>query len=140
MAQASSGSKRPTSARKKKAVAFDSSFLIAVMERPTPWMADITEQIGGFIPVVLTSVRDELNRLAAKNDKTGKFAALALEMLEMGTFSLRQDGKGKPDDEIISFALLEGAAVATIDGDLAKRLRASKVSTIITLRGGRISS
>lgn len=61
-------------------------------------------------------------------------------MLEMGTFSLRQDGKGKPDDEIISFALLEGAAVATIDGDLAKRLRASKVSTIITLRGGRIPS
>jgi rRNA-processing protein FCF1 len=120
-------------------VAFDSSFLVAVMERPTTWNEDIVEKVGSFTPVVLSSVRDELGRLAAKGDRKGRFAALALELLEQGRFSLEPDGKGKPDDEIISFALREGAAVATIDADLARRLRASRVQTVITLRGGRVS-
>jgi rRNA-processing protein FCF1 len=120
-------------------VAFDSSFLIAVLERPTPWSEDISERVGAFTPVVLSSVRDELRRLASKGDKKGRFAALALELLEQGTFSLEPDGKGKPDDEIISFALREGAAVATIDSELAERLRASRVQAVISLRGGRVS-
>jgi rRNA-processing protein FCF1 len=125
--------------RKKKAVAFDSSFLVAVMERPTPWSQDILEKVGAFTPVVLSSVRDELARLAAKGNKKGRFAALALRLLEEGAFSLEPDGRGKPDDEIISYALREGAAVATIDSELAVRLRASRVQTVITLRGGRVS-
>jgi rRNA-processing protein FCF1 len=121
-------------------VAFDSSFLLAVMERPTPWSEDITDRVGAFTPVVLSSVRDELARLAAKGDKRGGFAALVLELLSQGALSLERDGRGKPDDEIISFALREGAAVATIDAELAERLRASRVSTVITLRGGRVST
>jgi rRNA-processing protein FCF1 len=120
-------------------VAFDSSFLVAIMERPTPWNADIAEKVGAFRPVVLSSVRDELTRLAAMGDKKGRFAALALELLEQGRFSLEPDGMGKPDDEMISFALREGAAVATIDSDLAQRLRTSRVQTVITLRSGRVS-
>jgi len=127
-------------ARKRRAVAFDTSFLMAVMERPTTWSEDITESVGAFTPVVLSSVRDELARLAEKGDKRGKFASLALELIEKGTFTLEPDGKGKPDDEIISFALREGAAVATIDSGLAKSLRASRVQTVITLRGGRVST
>jgi rRNA-processing protein FCF1 len=127
-------------ARKRKAVAFDSSFLIAIMQTPTAWNEDIAEKVGGFNPVVLSSVRDELGRLAAKGDRKGRFAALALQLLEEGRFSLEPDGRGKPDDEIISFALREGAAVATIDADLAQRLRASRVQTVITLRGGRVST
>ena len=109
------------------------------MERPTTWNEDITEKLGAFTPVVLSSVRDELSRLAARGDKKGRFAALVIELLEQGKFSLEPDGKGKADDEIISFALREGAAVATIDADLAQRLRASRVQTVITLRGGRVS-
>ncbi|MDA4116291.1 MAG: hypothetical protein OK442_07035 [Thaumarchaeota archaeon] len=145
MAQASSAKARPPStkpaeARKRRAVAFDSSFLVAVMERPTPWSADILEKVGAFTPVVLSSVRDELARLASKGDKRGGFAALALALVEEGAFSLEPDGKGKPDDEIISFALREGAAVATLDSELAQRLRASRVQTVITLRGGRVST
>jgi len=120
-------------------VAFDSSFLVAVMERPTPWSQDIQEKVGAFTPVVLSSVRDELARLAAKGDKKGRYAALALTLVERGAFSLEPDGKGKPDDEIISFALREGAAVATIDHELAERLRASRVAKLITLRRGRVS-
>jgi rRNA-processing protein FCF1 len=119
-------------------VAFDSSFLVAVMEHPTSWSEDIVMRVGAFTPVVLSSVRDELARLSAKGDKKGRFAALALELLGQGMFSLEPDGKGRPDDEIISFALREGAAVATIDSELAERLRASRVQTVITLRGGRV--
>ena len=145
MAQASSAEQRPQSragpapARKRKVVAFDSSFLVAIMDRPTSWNEDITEKIGAFRPVILSSVRDELGRLAAKGDKTGGLAALVIELLEQGKFSLEPDGRGKADDEIISFALREGAAVATIDADLARRLRASRVRTVITLRGGRVA-
>ncbi len=145
MAQASSA-RQPSQSRARSAplrkgmvVAFDSSFLVAIMERPTPWNADIAEKVGAFRPVVLSSVRDELTRLAAMGDKKGRFAALALELLEQGRFSLEPDGMGKPDDEMISFALREGAAVATIDSDLAQRLRASRVQTVITLRSGRVS-
>ncbi|HEV2390110.1 MAG TPA: hypothetical protein VGS04_05225 [Nitrososphaerales archaeon] len=145
MAQASSARSRPTSTKpaeakkRRKAVAFDSSFLVAVMEHPTPWSQDILEKVGAFTPVVLSSVRDELARLAAKGDKRAKFAELALALLEEGAFSLERDGKGRPDDEIISFALREGAAVATLDSELAERLRASRVQTVITLRRGRVS-
>jgi rRNA-processing protein FCF1 len=129
----------PAPARKRKVVAFDSSFLVAIMEMPTPWNEDIAEKVGAFTPVVLSSVRDELSRLAAKGDKRGRFAALVLELLGQGMFSLEPDGGGKPDDEMISFALREGAAVATLDSDLAQRLRASRVQTVITLRSGRVS-
>jgi rRNA-processing protein FCF1 len=123
----------------KRVVAFDSSFLVAIMETPTTWNEDILEKVGSFTPVVLSSVRDELRRLAARGDKKGKFAALALGLIEQGRFSLEPDGNGRPDDEMISFALRERAAVATIDADLARRLRASRVHTVITLRGGRVS-
>ena len=141
MAQASSTrALAPSTTRKRRPVAFDSSFLLAVMERPTPWSEDITDKVGAFTPVVLSSVRDELARLAAKGDKRGGFASLVLELLGKGTLSLEPDGRGKPDDEIISFALREGAAVATIDTELAERLRASRVRTVITLRGGRVST
>ncbi len=146
MAPASSArpGRQPTAtsgkARERRAVVFDTSFLMAVMERPTSWSQDISESIGAFTPVILMSVRDELARLAAKGDKRGKLASLALELLHSGAFTLKPDGKGKPDDEIISFALREGAAVATIDSELAKSLRASHVQTVITLRGGRVST
>jgi rRNA-processing protein FCF1 len=140
LAQASSAKDRAQSARKKRPVAFDSSFLVAVMEHPTPWSGDIAEKFGAFTPVVLASVRGELARLAARGDRRGRFAALALQLLDDGAFTLEPDGKGKPDDEIISYALREGAAVATIDSELARRLRASRVQTVITLSGGRVSA
>ncbi len=120
-------------------MAFVSSFLVAVMETPATWSEDLMEKLGSFKPVVLTSVRDELGRLAAKGDKRGRYAALAIELIEQGRFSVERDGDGRPDDEIMSFALREGAAVATIDSDLAKSLRAAHVRTVITLHGGRVS-
>lgn len=138
MARASSG--RPSAAHGGKTkVVLDSSFLIAVMERPTPWAEDITEKLGGFDPVVLASVRRELEGLARRGDKRGRFAALGLELLGAGRLGSVPDGGGSPDDEIISFALREGAVVATIDSDLGERLRASRVRGLVTLRQGRVS-
>jgi rRNA-processing protein FCF1 len=126
--------------RERTAVAFDSSFLISVMQTPTPWMQDITDHVGAFSPVVLSSVREELRRLAGLADGKSRFARLALVVIEKEGFSVEADGEGRPDDEMISFALREGAGVATVDSDLAKRLRASRISTIITLRRGRVSA
>ena len=136
MAQAWSVRAPPKPAKRK--VAFDSSFLLAVMERPTPWKEDITERLGAFSPVVLASVRAELERLSVNADKRARFASLALELVD-GVFAIEQDGRGSPDDEIVSFALRERAAVATIDSELAKRLRASHVTPVITLRSGRVA-
>lgn len=138
MAQASSASARGQQGR-RRAVAFDTSFLVAVMERPTPWAEDIMEKVGTYRPVLLASVRDELSRLASGGGGRGRSASLVLRLLEDGRLSFEPDGGGKPDDEIISFALREGAAVATIDSELASRLRASRVGTVITLRDGRVS-
>jgi len=135
LAQASSARPR---LKARKTVVFDSSFLLAVMERPTPWSEDILEKVGAFTPVVLASVREELARLAAAEDKRGRFAKLALSLLEEGALHLEPDGGGKPDDEIVSYALKSGAAVATVDSDLATRLRASRVSPVITLSAGRV--
>ena len=115
---------------------FDSSFLIAVLEHPTPWKEDILDRIGAFRPVVLSSVRSELLRLSKRNGK-GRFAALALTLLESGRFVIVDDGGGSPDDEILSYAVSEGAIVATIDSDLQRRLRARKLE-VVGLRKGRV--
>jgi rRNA-processing protein FCF1 len=126
---------------KKKArprVVFDSSFLIAVMQRPTSWMEDITEKIGAFDPVVLSSVCEELRGLAGAGNKKSGFARLALYVIDRARFSVEPDGEGRPDDELISFALRERAVVATVDSDLAKRLRMARIPTVITLRAGRV--
>lgn len=138
MGRASSGSLRAAHGGKRKVV-LDSSFLIAVMQRPTPWAEDIAEKVGGFAPVVLASVRKELEGLAKRGDKRSRFAALGLELLDAGKLESVPDGGGRPDDEIISYALHEGAVVATIDADLAERLRASRVAGVVTLREGRVA-
>lgn len=127
-----------SSSKGRLAVAFDSSFLLAVMDRPTTWREDILEKVGAFTPVLLGSVRDELGRLAHEGGKKGRLSALALAFAEENGFSHVEDGGGRPDDELISFAL-RGAGVATLDSELLERLRASKAKTLITLRGGRVS-
>jgi len=126
--------------RRLRPVVFDSSFLMAVAEHPTAWFGDIQQSIGAFRPVILASVRAELMRLAATGDKRASIASVALLLVQANRFSSERDGGGSPDDEVISFALRERAGVATIDSDLAKRLRASKVEPVITLRAGRVHS
>jgi len=117
-------------------VVFDSSFLIAVIERPTTWYEDIIEKVGKFEPVILDCVLKELTRLAQGETKRGRFARLAGELV--GEFRVEKCGGLSVDDEIASFSRGAGALVAAVDGRLLARLRRLHVRTI-TLRSGRVA-
>ena len=127
----------PDKVRRPVKVFFDSSFLIAVMEDPTPWQADILEKVGRFEPVVIEPVYAELSRLAKGRTRQSRFASLAVALVDDGKLKLERSGGGgtHADEELISCALRDGATVATIDGDLIRQLKASHVE-VLSLRGG----
>ena len=115
-------------------VLFDSSFLMAVTERPTTWFEDMTEEIGKFQPLLLSCVRLELERLAAGEGKKSRSARVALEMA--AGFGSGPCGGASVDDELVSYALASGALVATTDSGLLRSLKAAGARAV-TLRGGR---
>jgi rRNA-processing protein FCF1 len=120
-------------------VLFDSSFLIAVMEYPTPWLDDMLEKIGSFQPLVIQPVYDELTRLAEGKNRASRYASLAKEMVDRGELLLQKpNGSGMADDELISLALDEKALVATLDAELMEQLKALHIG-VVTLSGGRVS-
>jgi rRNA-processing protein FCF1 len=120
-------------------VLFDSSFLIAVMEHPTPWREDVLDSIGSFEGIVIKTVYDELERLAGGGNRASRYASLAKEMVDRGEMVVQNPtGKGTADDELISLALDMGALVATLDAELIRQLKALHVGVII-LSGGRVS-
>ena len=119
-----------------KQVVFDSSFLLAVMEKPTTWLDDITTKLGGFQPVMLDCVRKELSGLAVTRGKKGKLATLALEASK--SFQAGACGTGHPDDEILRYATSRRAVVATLDRGILEALKRSRLSAV-TLRGGRVA-
>ncbi|MDV3243585.1 MAG: hypothetical protein LYZ66_00250 [Nitrososphaerales archaeon] len=115
---------------------FDSSFLMAVVEHPTTWFEDITTQLGKVQAVTLQCIVNEMKRLSSRQGKRSRFASLALEFA--GDFHVEHSGAGRVDDEIVSYALSKGAAVATVDRELIRTLRARKVR-VVGLRGGRVA-
>jgi rRNA-processing protein FCF1 len=117
-------------------VVIDSSFLIAVMERPTTWYEDIVLQVGSFEIVILSCVEQELVKLAKKGSRVGKFARLAVDLCR--SFNHAQSGEGEVDSEIISYARTHHAAVASIDRELIARAKAAKIK-VLTLRRGRLN-
>jgi rRNA-processing protein FCF1 len=117
-------------------VVFDSSFLMAVADEPTTWFEDMVDLVGRFQPVLLSCVREELEKLASGEGRRSRSARVALEMAS-GFAGGRCGGAGV-DDEVVSFALTEGAAVATTDAGLLESLRGARVKAV-TLRGGRVS-
>ncbi len=127
----------PGKVRRPRRVLFDSSFLIAVMEHPTPWQGDILEDMGRFEGVVLQPVLAELRRLADRKGRQSRFAELAIGLVEEGTLRLEPSEGRRADEELVSYALREGAVVATIDGELIRQLRASHVE-VLSLRSGRV--
>lgn len=116
-------------------VIFDSSFLMAVVERPTTWFEDMVEGIGNFQPVLLACVRGELERIASGQGKKSRSARVALEMA--AGFAKGGCGSASVDDEIVSHAITAGAIVATTDSGLLRSLKAARVKAV-TLRGGRV--
>ena len=117
-------------------VIFDSSFLMAVVERPTTWFEDITEKTGRFEPVALECVLVELRRLASGHGRKGRAARVALGLAE--GFSRVPSGGARTDEEIMSAALTMDATVATTDRDLARSLVARKVR-VVGLRSSRVT-
>ena len=118
-----------------KMVIFDSSFLMAVSEKPTTWFEDIAEKLGKFDPVMMECVRRELKRLASSQGKKSRLARVAMELGK--SFNTVPCGEAQVDDEIASAALSMKALVATADSELAKGLRSMKVG-VIALRSGRV--
>jgi rRNA-processing protein FCF1 len=107
------------------------------MEHPTPWQEDILEKVGRFEGVVIGPVYGELKRLDERRGRQSGFARLALGLVEGGALRLDASGGVRADEELVSYALREGAAVATIDGALIKQLEASHIE-VLSLSGGRV--
>jgi len=117
-------------------VIFDSSFLMAVVERPTTWYEDIVGGLGRFEPVLLDCVRGELEKMAAAQDKRARAASVSLDLASK--FSRAPCGKGNVDDEIVSAALSAEALVATTDSELGHSLKAVHVR-VVSLKSGRVA-
>jgi len=117
-------------------VLFDSSFLMSVVEHPTTWFEDIVGLVGKVKPAVLGCTVDELKRMAQKQLKKSRTAALALEFAK--DFTIEKSGKGKVDDEIVSHALATKCTVATLDRELVRTLKARHVR-VLGLKGGRVA-
>ena len=117
-------------------VIFDSSFLMAVADRPTTWYEDMVEGMGRFQPVLPDCVRSELERLAEGEGRRSRTARVAISIAS--GFQTVSCGGTRVDDEIASAAASTGASVATTDDQLARTLRASKVK-VISLSRGRVA-
>jgi rRNA-processing protein FCF1 len=117
-------------------VIFDSSFLMAVAERPTDWLGDITDIFGKVEPVILECVKAELEGLSAGRGKKASLARLAIELAR--GFSVEPCGGANVDDEVVSSALRSGAAVATVDRSMAETLLGLRVDAV-GLRSGRVA-
>ena len=117
-------------------VLFDSSFLMSVSESPTGWEDAMAEAIGPYEPVLLDCVRDELAELSKGQERRAKLARVALQLAS--GFSHESSGSAAVDDELVSAALESGAAVATVDNELAATLRAVHVE-VVGLRSGRVA-
>ena len=117
-------------------VIFDSSFLLAVAESPTTWFEDIVEGMGRFEPVILECAEAELKLLSSGKGRKARLARVALALA--AGFSRAPCGEAPVDDEIVSAALSTGAAVATVDGELIRQLKAAHVK-VVSLKKGRAS-
>jgi rRNA-processing protein FCF1 len=117
-------------------VIFDSSFLMAVVERPTTWFEDIVDGVGKFQPVLLDCVRTELEGIASGEGKRSRNARVCLELASK--FDAAACGGASVDDEIVSAARSTGALVASVDAELLAALKAAHLQAI-TLRSGRVS-
>lgn len=117
-------------------VIFDSSFLMAVSERPTTWYEDMIDGLGGFEPVLLDCVRGELQKMADANGRRARTARVSLELAS--EFSRLPCGAANVDDEIVSAALSTKSLVATADSELARSLESVHVR-VISLKSGRVA-
>lgn len=115
----------------------DSSFLIFVANTPACGFEDVKASLGRPELVVLDAVIDELNTIRSRAaSKRAKAAGRALEYASSLKRISYKEG-GDVDDKILNYAEANGAAVATIDSELKRRLRAVRVP-VVSRRGNRL--
>ncbi|HEY7228015.1 MAG TPA: hypothetical protein VH481_07810 [Nitrososphaeraceae archaeon] len=110
----------------------DTSFLIALVSNPIKCFDKIENEIGKLKFVVPTFVLEELYSIEKKSGpKKSMFAKTAIRISKL-KFEIKDIGKSiKVDNEILDYATKNRKfAVATLDGDLLKRLRMADVTTI----------
>ena len=110
----------------------DTSFLIALVSNPIKHFDKIENEIGKLKFVVPTFVLEELYSIEKKSGpKKSMFAKTAIRISKL-KFEIKDLGKSiKVDNEILNYATKNRKfAVATLDGDLLKRLRMADVTTI----------
>lgn len=115
----------------------DSSFLILLANTPTRGFEEIMDSLGGVELTVLDAVIDELCSISGSaSAKRAKAAGRALEYASrLKRISYRKGGG--VDDRILNWARSSGGAVATLDSELRRRLRAVGV-VVVTQRGNRL--
>jgi rRNA-processing protein FCF1 len=109
---------------------------MAVAQHPTAWFEDTRECLGGFEPVILDCVLSELKRIAEERRLRARYARIALTLAK--GFLVVKGGGGAADDEITSYAGSADAVVATVDGEMIRRLAALGMKGI-TLKSGRVA-
>jgi rRNA-processing protein FCF1 len=123
----------------KPAVILDTNILIYSASEPF----DLAHQlmIMGFTRVLVpSSVLWELEAICqGKSRKLAKFAKLALRIATAFERIDLQPAKPSVDEEIINVAKTEGHMVATSDGAMRRRLRATGI-TVLYLKDGRLTN
>lgn len=117
-------------------VVFDSSFLMAVVEKPTTWFEDMTLELGKVTPVALDCVVNELSRISAREGRRSKVARVALDLA--GTFSRAECDRKSVDDSIVAYCRRNRAVAATVDREMIRALKRSRLG-VVTLRQGRVA-
>jgi len=116
-------------------VILDTNILIYSAKEPF----DIENQLmlAGFLDIRVPSVvLEELRKLSKKGDKTGRFAALALEIAKRFAV-LKSASSGLADDQLVNAAREGNLTVVTTDAAMKRRLRSEGLS-VIFLKNGRL--
>ncbi len=86
---------------------------------PAQFQIDLFDELrsllGGFEPVVLKRVMDELHGLSMEKGKTGAAARLGLALGQKCTVAEGRDLSGSVDEQVIEYAAQNGCLVVTND-------------------------
>lgn len=117
-----------------------------VLFMPLQFKIDILEELKtllnkGFEPVLLSQVRQELERLAKEGStQMRKNAAFALKLAEKcKVVTIDETGADSVDDAIVKVASQGGCAVFTNDRQLKRKLRDINVPVIYLRQKSRLS-
>lgn len=111
-------------------VIFDTSFIIYLCEKPSAAFKELEDLVGKVEPILPSSVFEELKRLV-KRKRSAKLALEAFKGIEV----VKEEGPA--DKAIINLARRLKVPVATLDKELASKLREEGIA-YFTVKDDRI--